>query len=195
MPVPAVGVHLSHFSLPVLPFPLSVPVLLLIRCSCLSPWPSRKELLYLYHVVAVFESLSSLLLSSRLLSPFSFASPLRFPSLLSHFSKLFHNDAVNAICLNDTELVPVTTVSFTSGRADGKSPRTKFDPRTLLYSCSNDKTIKVWSVAAKRALQSCTGSPAMINCLTVSANGLIFGGCADGQVRVWETNTMQCACE
>ncbi|KAL8199367.1 hypothetical protein R6Q57_012935 [Mikania cordata] len=60
------------------------------------------------------------------------------------------------------------------------------EDRTLLYSGSWDKTMKVWRVTDYKCLESISAHDDVINTVVAGAHGLVFSGSADGTLKVWQ---------
>lgn len=59
------------------------------------------------------------------------------------------------------------------------------EDKTLLYSASWDKTVKVWRVSDSKCLESVTVHDDAVNAVVSGFDGLVFTGSADGTVKVW----------
>lgn len=59
------------------------------------------------------------------------------------------------------------------------------EDKTLLYSASWDKTVKVWRVSDSKCLESVTVHDDAVNAVVSGFDGLVFTGSADGSVKVW----------
>ncbi|GAA0160604.1 hypothetical protein LIER_17123 [Lithospermum erythrorhizon] len=60
------------------------------------------------------------------------------------------------------------------------------EDRTILYSASWDKTIKIWRVADFKCLETIDAHDDAVNSVVVGFDGLVFSGSADGLVKVWK---------
>ncbi|MBD2025820.1 CHAT domain-containing protein [Leptolyngbya sp. FACHB-711] len=64
------------------------------------------------------------------------------------------------------------------------------DGRTI-FSSSNDRTVRVWDVAAGRLLHLLTGHRDRVKCVGMSPDGQLMLSCsADGQVRGWDRSLL-----
>lgn len=70
-----------------------------------------------------------------------------------------HSDAVSCLCLSED--------------------------RTLLYSSSWDKTLKVWRISDSKCLESLTVHDDAVNAVVAASDGLVITGSADGTAKVW----------
>ncbi|KAI3500533.1 hypothetical protein L1887_36355 [Cichorium endivia] len=59
------------------------------------------------------------------------------------------------------------------------------EDKTLLYSGSWDKTMKVWRVSDFECLESISAHEDVINAVVAGFDGLVFSGSADGTLKVW----------
>lgn len=59
------------------------------------------------------------------------------------------------------------------------------EDKSILYSASWDKTIKVWRVADSKCLESINAHEDAVNSVVAGFDGLVFTGSADGSVKVW----------
>ncbi|XP_073156401.1 protein JINGUBANG-like [Henckelia pumila] len=59
------------------------------------------------------------------------------------------------------------------------------EDKSLLYSGSWDKTLKVWRVADSKCLESINAHDDAVNSVVSGFDGLVFTGSADGTVKVW----------
>ncbi|KAH6791842.1 Transducin/WD40 repeat-like superfamily protein [Perilla frutescens var. hirtella] len=59
------------------------------------------------------------------------------------------------------------------------------EDRSILYSASWDKTIKVWRVSDSKCLESINAHDDAVNSVVAGFDGLVFSGSADGTVKVW----------
>ncbi|KAG6408187.1 hypothetical protein SASPL_131191 [Salvia splendens] len=59
------------------------------------------------------------------------------------------------------------------------------EDKSILYSASWDKTIKVWRVADSKCLESISAHDDAVNSVVAGFDGLVFSGSADGSVKVW----------
>ncbi|KAL1538924.1 protein JINGUBANG-like [Salvia divinorum] len=59
------------------------------------------------------------------------------------------------------------------------------EDKSILYSASWDKTIKVWRVADSKCLESISAHDDAVNSVVAGFDGLVFSGSADGTVKVW----------
>ncbi|XP_057770003.1 protein JINGUBANG-like [Salvia miltiorrhiza] len=59
------------------------------------------------------------------------------------------------------------------------------EDRSILYSASWDKTVKVWRVADSKCLESISAHDDAVNSVVAGFDGLVFSGSADGSVKVW----------
>lgn len=59
------------------------------------------------------------------------------------------------------------------------------EDKTLLYSASWDRTIKVWRVSNSKCLESVNAHEDAVNSVVAGFDGLVFTGSADGTVKVW----------
>ncbi|KAK1422004.1 hypothetical protein QVD17_24831 [Tagetes erecta] len=59
------------------------------------------------------------------------------------------------------------------------------EDRTLLYSGSWDKTMKVWRVSDFKCLESISAHDDVINTVVAGCYGFVFSGSADGTLKVW----------
>ncbi|KAL2932614.1 Protein JINGUBANG [Bienertia sinuspersici] len=69
-----------------------------------------------------------------------------------------HNDAVSGLAVNDG----------------------------VIYSVSWDKTLKIWRASDFKCLESVTAHDDAVNAVTVSGDGTVYTGSADGKIKVWE---------
>lgn len=60
------------------------------------------------------------------------------------------------------------------------------DDKTLLYSASWDRTLKVWRVDNSKCLESINAHDDAVNSVVATVEGLVFTGAADGTVKVWK---------
>ncbi|KAM0035365.1 putative [Myosin heavy-chain] kinase transcription factor WD40-like family [Helianthus debilis subsp. tardiflorus] len=56
----------------------------------------------------------------------------------------------------------------------------------LLYSCSWDRTFKVWQMSNSKCLESVKAHDDAVNSIVNTKYGLVFTGSADGSVKVWK---------
>lgn len=61
----------------------------------------------------------------------------------------------------------------------------------VLYSCSNDRTIKAWDIEKLECVGMMAGHALAVMCLTISG-GQLFSGGYDFAVKVWDVETRQC---
>ncbi|PIN12334.1 WD40 repeat-containing protein [Handroanthus impetiginosus] len=59
------------------------------------------------------------------------------------------------------------------------------EDKSILYSASWDKTIKVWRVSDSKCLESINAHDDAVNSVVAGFDGLVFTGSADGSVKVW----------
>ncbi|KAL6993676.1 hypothetical protein U1Q18_011788 [Sarracenia purpurea var. burkii] len=59
------------------------------------------------------------------------------------------------------------------------------EDKTLLYSASWDKTVKIWRVSDSKCLESVNVHDDAVNAIVAGFDGLVFTGSADGTVKVW----------
>ncbi|KAF5738189.1 hypothetical protein HS088_TW13G01085 [Tripterygium wilfordii] len=59
------------------------------------------------------------------------------------------------------------------------------EDKTLLYSASWDKTLKVWRISDFKCLESIPAHDDAVNYVVAGFDGLVFTGSADGTVNVW----------
>ncbi|KAI3452088.1 hypothetical protein Pfo_008753 [Paulownia fortunei] len=59
------------------------------------------------------------------------------------------------------------------------------EDKSLLYSASWDKTIKVWRISDSKCLESINAHDDAVNSVVAGFDGLVFTGSADGSVKVW----------
>ncbi|KAL1353778.1 hypothetical protein HN51_042446 [Arachis hypogaea] len=61
--------------------------------------------------------------------------------------------------------------------------------KTLLYSASWDRSIKVWRISDKRCMESIPAHQDTVNSVVCGVDGLVFSGSADGTVKMWKRET------
>ncbi|KMS97258.1 hypothetical protein BVRB_7g177050 [Beta vulgaris subsp. vulgaris] len=90
-----------------------------------------------------------------------FICPKNYVQVRRHKRKLWieHNDAVSGITVNNG----------------------------LIYSVSWDKTLKIWRGSDFKCLESIKAHEDAVNAVTVSTNGTVYTGSADGKIKVWES--------
>ncbi|KAF5747083.1 putative F-box and wd40 domain protein [Tripterygium wilfordii] len=59
------------------------------------------------------------------------------------------------------------------------------EDKTLLYSASWDRTVKVWRISDSKCLESINAHDDAVNSVVASFEGMVFTGSADGTVKVW----------
>ncbi|KAL8044383.1 hypothetical protein ABFX02_08G043000 [Erythranthe guttata] len=59
------------------------------------------------------------------------------------------------------------------------------EDKSLLYSASWDKTIKIWRVSDSKCLESISAHDDAVNSVVAGFDGLVFTGSADGSVKAW----------
>ncbi|KAL0343601.1 UNVERIFIED_CONTAM: protein JINGUBANG [Sesamum angustifolium] len=59
------------------------------------------------------------------------------------------------------------------------------EDKSLLYSASWDKTIKVWRISDSKCLESISAHDDAVNSVIAGFDGLVFTGSADGTIKVW----------
>ncbi|KAL1556989.1 protein JINGUBANG-like [Salvia divinorum] len=59
------------------------------------------------------------------------------------------------------------------------------EDKSILYSASWDKTIKVWRVGNSKCLESISAHDDAVNSVVAGFDGLVVSGSADGSVKVW----------
>ncbi|XAR57842.1 [Myosin heavy-chain] kinase, partial [Bertholletia excelsa] len=59
------------------------------------------------------------------------------------------------------------------------------EDKSLLYSASWDKTVKVWRISDCKCLESISAHDDAVNAVVAGFDGLLFTGSADGTVKVW----------
>ncbi|XP_062098269.1 protein JINGUBANG [Humulus lupulus] len=70
--------------------------------------------------------------------------------------------------------------------SDAISCLTLSDDKTLLYSASWDRTLKVWRIDNSKCLESINAHDDAVNAVVATVEGLVFTGAADGTVKVWK---------
>lgn len=60
------------------------------------------------------------------------------------------------------------------------------DDKTLLYSASWDRTLKVWRIENSKCVESINAHDDAVNSVVATVEGLVFTGAADGTVKVWK---------
>ncbi|PON70153.1 Coatomer beta subunit [Parasponia andersonii] len=60
------------------------------------------------------------------------------------------------------------------------------EDKTLLYSASWDRTLKVWRIENSKCLESINAHDDAVNSVVATVEGLVFTGAADGTVKVWK---------
>ncbi|KAI9118129.1 hypothetical protein K1719_010461 [Acacia pycnantha] len=58
--------------------------------------------------------------------------------------------------------------------------------KTILYSASWDRTIKVWRLSDSKCLESISAHEDAVNSVVCGAEGMMFSGSADGTVKAWQ---------
>lgn len=88
--------------------------------------------------------------------------PSNYVEVRRHRTALWikHTDAVSCLCLSED--------------------------KTLLYSASWDRTLKVWRVDSCKCIESIHAHDDAVNSVVASVQGLVFTGAADGTVKVWQ---------
>lgn len=71
-----------------------------------------------------------------------------------------HTDAVSCLCLSED--------------------------KTLLYSASWDRTLKVWRIDNSKCVESIHAHDDAVNSVVAGVEGMVFTGAADGTVKVWK---------
>ncbi|MED6173289.1 hypothetical protein PIB30_057939 [Stylosanthes scabra] len=61
--------------------------------------------------------------------------------------------------------------------------------KTLLYSASWDRSIKVWRISDKKCMESIPAHEDTVNSVVCGVDGLVFSGSADGTVKMWKRET------
>ncbi|KAL4034240.1 hypothetical protein IC575_007372 [Cucumis melo] len=69
--------------------------------------------------------------------------------------------------------------------ADAVSCLCLSEDKTLLYSSSWDKTLKVWRISDSKCLESLTVHDDAVNAVVATSDGLVITGSADGTAKVW----------
>ena len=69
---------------------------------------------------------------------------------------------------------------------------TKTHDFTKLISCSDDKTIKIWSLESFKLLKELNGHSDRIICLKVLNNGHLLSGSVDQTIRLWTIDLGEC---
>ncbi|XP_022962601.1 protein JINGUBANG-like [Cucurbita moschata] len=69
--------------------------------------------------------------------------------------------------------------------ADAVSCLCLSDDKTILYSSSWDKTMKVWRISDSKCLESLTVHDDAVNVIVAASDGLVITGSADGTAKVW----------
>ncbi|KAK4416259.1 protein JINGUBANG [Sesamum alatum] len=59
------------------------------------------------------------------------------------------------------------------------------EDKSMLYSASWDKTIKVWRISDSKCLESINAHDDAVNSVIAGFDGLVFTGSADGTIKVW----------
>ncbi|KAG8384489.1 hypothetical protein BUALT_Bualt04G0123000 [Buddleja alternifolia] len=59
------------------------------------------------------------------------------------------------------------------------------EDKSILYSASWDKTIKVWRISDSKCLESINAHDDAVNSVVSGFDGLVFTGSADGSVKAW----------
>lgn len=59
------------------------------------------------------------------------------------------------------------------------------EDKSLLYSASWDKTVKVWRIVDSKCLESIHAHDDAVNSIVAACDGYVFTGSADGTVKVW----------
>ncbi|KAL5558122.1 hypothetical protein UlMin_034333 [Ulmus minor] len=70
--------------------------------------------------------------------------------------------------------------------SDAISSLSLSEDRTLLYSASWDRTLKVWRVENSKCVESINAHDDAVNSVVATVEGLVFTGAADGTVKVWQ---------
>lgn len=68
---------------------------------------------------------------------------------------------------------------------DAVSCLTLSDDKSLLYSASWDRTLKVWRLSDSKCIESVHAHDDAVNSVVASSGGMVFTGSADGTVKVW----------
>ncbi|KYR02320.1 putative protein serine/threonine kinase [Tieghemostelium lacteum] len=64
--------------------------------------------------------------------------------------------------------------------------------RNLLYSCSFDKSIKVWDLNTMKCIKTLNAHSKSVKSLFLSGSQYLFSGSNDGSIKVWDLNMMMC---
>jgi len=73
-----------------------------------------------------------------------------------------------------------------TGHSDGVRSIVASSDGNTIFSCSNDKSIKIWDLKSGKLLQTLTGHSASLSSIAVSLDGTtIVSGSDDYTIKVW----------
>jgi WD40 repeat protein len=61
-----------------------------------------------------------------------------------------------------------------------------------IISCSDDKTVKIWSLSTGECLSTLSGHLDWIYCLLLLSDKSLASGCEDGSIKIWDLETKKC---
>ena len=63
---------------------------------------------------------------------------------------------------------------------------------TKVFSCSQDETIKIWSLETNECIQTLKGHELTVNCVTILPNGNLLSFSDDRKYKIWDLDKSEC---